>query len=298
MLEGKHIDCIDNYKGTTWIASGKELFHFKGSEEKIYTLDFPILDISIAGDETLWIGTSGGGLGHLTNNGLTWFTKANSDLPRDYIRNVEVGLDGRIWFSSCAFNLGGLVMYNGKKFEVFTPQNSMLNQHVIDNIAIDHNGSLYVMTLSKVTKTNIYKITNDTWQCLGNENGTFYWATEFSAGPSGILYLMEDFMLSSSSANTNTLYGYWNNKWEKLEAYFMSSRFTFFTAMIADRRNYCWAASIKNDTYVLHVYNGKSWIQAPQNITLGDKITTIRTDNDNNIWIGTDHNGIFVISQQ
>jgi ligand-binding sensor domain-containing protein len=100
MLEGKHIDCIEpNYKGNTWIASGKELYLYNGSEEETYTLDFPILDISIAGDETLWIGTNGGGLGHLSKTGITWYTKANSSLPRDYISNVEVGLDGQIWFS-------------------------------------------------------------------------------------------------------------------------------------------------------------------------------------------------------
>ncbi len=298
MLEGKHIDCIEpNYKGNTWIASGKELYHFKGVEEKMYKLDFSILDISIAGDETLWIGTDGGGLGHLTKEGISWFTKANSDLPRDYIRCVEVGLDGRVWFSSCAFDLGGLVMYDGEKFNVFTPMNSPLNQHVITDITFDHNGYLYVTTSGKVNQTNVYKMRKDIWQCLGNESGTFYWSNKFSAGPGGILYLFEDFSLSSSGTNSNTLYEYRNNSWSKLAADFMSSRFTFITAMKSDRRNYCWVSSIKSSSYILHVYNGTSWTQAPENLTLGDKITTIQTDNNNNVWIGTDKNGVFILNQ-
>jgi hypothetical protein len=81
-------------------------------------------------NETLWIGTNGGGLGHLSKDEITWFTKTNSGLPRDYISHVEVGLDGRIRFSGCAHDLGGLVVYDGKKFEIFTPDNSVLNQNV------------------------------------------------------------------------------------------------------------------------------------------------------------------------
>lgn len=298
LLEGNHIDCIEPaYKGNTWISSGKELYYFNGSEERTYTLDFPILDISIAGDETLWIGTNGGGLGHLSKTGFTWYTKANSGLPRDYISNVEAGLDGRIWFSSCAHDLGGLIVYDGKTFTLHTPENSILNQNVIDDIGIDHNGSLYVITTGKVSKTNIYRISGNKWVCLGNDNGTFYWVTVFTVGPAGIIYLLEDFMLSSSNTNYNTLFKYGGNDWKKMEADFMKTRLTFFTAMKADRRNYCWAASIDGNSYVLHVFNGNSWQEPPEGLFLNDKITTIETDNDNRIWIGTDKNGVFILNQ-
>jgi ligand-binding sensor domain-containing protein len=298
LLEGKHIDCIEpDYKGNTWIASGKELYYFKGSEEKTFTLDFPILDICIAGDETLWIGTNGGGLGHLSKTGITWYTKVNSGLPRDYISNVEAGLDGRIWFSSCAHDLGGLIVYDGKSFTPHTPDNSILNQNVIDDIGIDHNGSLYVITSGKVGKTNIYRISDNSWECLGNETGTFYWVSAFTVGPAGIVYLLEDFMLSSSSINSNTLFEYRRNTWKELKAGFMTSRITFFTSIKADRRNYCWAASINGNSYVLNVYNGSSWEEAPAGLFLNDKITTIEADSDNRIWIGTDKNGVFVLNQ-
>ena len=294
LLEEKHIDCIEpNYKGNTWIASGKELYYKNDSVEKTYILDFQILDISIAGDETLWIGTKDGGLGHLMKNGIIWYTKANSDLPRDYVSNVEVGLDGRIWFSSGAFDLGGLLVYNGKKFNLFTPENSILNQHVIDDIGIDHNGSIYVVTSGKVGKTSVYRITDDSWEFLGK----FYWVSVFTVGPAGIIYLLVDYSLSSSSLYSNTIYEFKNNTWNKLEADFMSSRITLFTAIKADRRNYCWAASIEENSYVLHVYNGISWEEFPEGLFLGDKITTIETDMDNNVWVGTSQNGIFILKQ-
>jgi ligand-binding sensor domain-containing protein len=299
ILEGKRIDCIEpNYKGNTWIASGQELFHYKnGTLENSYTLDFSILDISIAGDESLWIATSGGGLGHLTKNGNIWFTVANSGIPRDYIANVEVGLDGRVWFSSSASDYGGLVVYDGKKFDLFTPDNSMLNQHVIWDIGIDHDGAIYVMTLSRVNKTNIYRISGDSWECLGNENGTFYWVFVFTVSPASKIYLIEDFMLSSSTADTNKLYVYKNNEWKRLKPDFMNSRLSFFTALKADRRDYCWAADIEGNSYLLHVFNGSAWESAPPGLFNGDKISTIETDFDNNIWIGTAKNGVFILKQ-
>ncbi|MDP4221868.1 MAG: hypothetical protein Q8868_01035 [Bacteroidota bacterium] len=299
LLEGKHIDCIDpDYKGNTWIASDRDLYFFKnGNEEKNYTLDFPVLDVSIAGDETLWIATGGAGLGHLTKDGFIWYTQANSGLPRDYITNVEVGLDGRVWFSSCAHDLGGLVVYDGKNFDLFTPDNSMLNQHVIDNIGIGHDGTVYVMTLGTVGKTNIYRIIGDSWECLGNENGTFYWVTAVTNSPAGIIYLLEDFGLSSSTGDSDKLFVYKNKEWERLKADFISSRLAFFTAIKADRRNYCWAASIDGNSYVLHVYNGNKWEEPPAGLFMGDKITTLETDFDNNIWIGTANYGVFILRQ-
>ncbi|MBN2522019.1 MAG: hypothetical protein JXB24_02045 [Bacteroidales bacterium] len=299
LLEGKRIDCIEpDYKGNTWIANGKELFHYKsGTPENSYLLDFSIRDISIAGDESLWIATSGGGLGHLTENDITWFTVANSGIPRNYITNVEVGLDGRVWFSSGAHDYGGLVVYDGKKFNVFTPDNSILNQHVIDDIGIDHNGDIYVMTLSKVNKTNVYRISDDSWECLGNEDGTFYWVTVFTVSPSSIIYLVEDFMLSSTLADTNKLFINKNNEWKRLKPDFMKSRLSFFTALKADRRDYCWAADIEGSSYLLHVFNGITWELAPTGLFNGDKISTIETDFDNNIWIGTAQNGVFILKQ-
>ena len=297
LLEGKKIDCIEtDSQGNIWIASDKELYFKNGSEEKTHTLDFSILGLAIASDESLWIGTNGGGLGHFTQEGITWYTKANSGLPRDYIRNVEIGLDGRIWFSSCAYNLGGLVVYDGRKFETFTPENSSINQNVVEDIEIDQVGNIYIITSGKVGKTNIYRITDRSWDCLGNENGTFYWVFDFSVGPKGSIYLLEDFSLSSSSLNSNTLYVYNDNKWQRIETDFMSG-VSSSSSIKVDKRGYCWLAGFKGNLPVLHVFNGELWEESPEGIFPEDYITTIETDSDNNIWIGTANNGVFILNQ-
>lgn len=294
MLEGKHISCMDiDTKGNICIGSDKELYFINNSDQKSYSLDFPILDLAIAPDGSIWIGTNGGGLGHFTGKGFTWYTKANAGLPRDYIRNVEIEPNGKVWFSSCAFRLGGLGVFDSKKFEFFTPENSPLNQNMIEDIEIDQDGKVYIATTGTVGKTNIYRISDKSWDCLGDEKGIFYWVFSFTVGPSGIIYLVEDFSLSSSF-RSNNLFRFEDNKWQKIDDI---PRISFFTRLKADKRNYCWLAGYGDHSAILHVYNGESWLNSPEDIFPDDYITTIETDSDNNIWVGTSQNGVFIINQ-
>ena len=296
LLEGKHIDCIDiDNKGNIYIGSGTGLYYINGSDQKSYPLDFQILDLAIAPDQTVWIGTNGGGLGHLTGKGFTWYTTANAGLPRDYVRHVEVAPDGNVWFTSCAFRIGGLGIYDGESFEFLTPENSPLNQNIIEDIEIDKDGAVYIATTGTVGRTNIYKISDKSWECLGDEKGTFYWVFSFTLGPSGTIYLVEDFSLSSAFT-TNKLYLFEDKKWQKIETNDMSM-ISFFSSLKADRRNYCWLAGSGEHSAILHVYDGKSWISSPEGILPDDHITTIETDIDNNIWVGTYKNGVFILNQ-
>jgi ligand-binding sensor domain-containing protein len=293
LLEGKHISCIDlDNKGNIYIASNKELYCI--NSHKSYTLDFPVLDLAIAPDETVWVGTNGGGLGHLTGGGFTWYTVANSGLPRDYVRNVEIGLNGNVWFSSCAFKLGGLGIYDGKKFEFLTPENSPLNQNIIEDIEIDLDGNVFIATSGTVGKTNIYRISDNSWDCLGDETGMFYWVFSFTVGISGTLYLVEDFSLSSSFPNLNTLFEYKDNNWVKIENI---PEIGFSTRLKADKRNYCWLAGYGDHSAVLLVYNGESWSSSPEGMFPDDFITTFEIDNDNNVWVGTNKSGVFILNQ-
>ena len=296
ILEGKHINSIasDN-KGNVWVASDRNLYFTKSSINKSYTIDFPVLDMAIAPDETVWIGTNGGGLAHFDDNRVTWYTEANAGLPRDYISNVEIGADGKVWFSSCAFRIGGLCVFDGEKFEIFTPENSPLNQNIIEDIEIGPEGEVYIATSGTVGKTNIYRITNNTWDCLGNEEGMFYWVNSFTTGPSGSIFLIEDFSLSSTFMNPANLFEYSDDEWHKIDSD-NTQDFRFFTRIKADKRNYCWVSCHKNGSLVLYVYEGSAWISSPDDIFWDTYITTIETDNENNIWIGT-ADGVYILNQ-
>jgi hypothetical protein len=71
-----------------------------------------------------------------------------------------------------------------------------------------------------------------------------------------------------------------------------------FTSIKADKRNYCWLAGFKGNSPVLHVFDGEVWESSPEGIFPDDFITTIETDNDNNIWVGTNNNGVFILNQK
>lgn len=297
LLEGREINCIDtDNKGNVWIASGKVLYFKNGGTQKTFNLDFEVLDISISSDESLWIGTNGGGLGHFNGKGFTWFTVDNAGLPRNYIRNVETTSNGNVWFSSCAHRLGGLGLYDGVRFEFFTPENSPLNQNIIQDIEIGRDDAVYIATAGTVGRTNIYNISDTKWDCLGNEEGTFYWVNSFSVTPSGAIYLVEDFSLSSSSFNSNKVFELQDRDWKIIETEF-AARLNPFTSIETDKRGYLWLTGFDSDSPVLNVFNGKTWQTSPKGFLPQDYITVVEADSDNNIWIGTYSNGIFILNQ-
>jgi hypothetical protein len=297
MLEGKSISCIAvSEKGVVYIGSGNDLYYKNGNEQKVYTLEFQIYDLAIAQDESVWIGTKGGGLGHLTKKGFTWYTVANAGLPRDYVMHVEIAPDGKVWFTSCAHQLGGLGIYDGEKFEFLTPENSPLNQNFIVDIKFDSQGTAYIASSGTVGRTNIYRIRDKSWECLGDEKGTFYWVFSFDVSASGLIYLIEDFSLSSYYPSPNKFYEFSNDKWEKIESE-PDPGISFSSRITADRRNYCWMGGYGENSFILNVYNGKSWVSSPDGLFPDDFVTTIETDINNNIWIGTFQNGVFILNQ-
>ena len=297
LFEGKRITHIatDN-AGNVVVVSDNEIYYSKNKNFIQYSVDFPVLDVAIAPDETVWIGTNGGGLGHLTEKGFKWYTVANTGLPRDVITNVEVAPNGKVWFTSCAFKLGGLGIFDGNKFEFLTPENSPLTQNLISDIEIDNDGLVYITTGGTVSKTNIYRISDKKWDCLGDEEGTFYWVWSFTVGPSGIIYLTEDFSLSSYYPNSSKLYEFRDNKWQKIVTNDVAG-IDYFARVKTDKRNYCWIAGNINDSPVLNVYNGESWIKSPIGILPKDFITCIEVDKSYNIWVGTFSNGVFILNQ-
>ncbi len=296
LLNGKHINCMDIYEDKyVAIGSGRELYLLEGSNQDIYTLDYDIYSLAIASDKSIWIGTSGGGLGHLSDKKLTWYNNANAGLPRDYVRHVEISPGGDVWFTSCAFRMGGLGIFDGKKFEFLTPENSPLNQNIIEDLEIDADGTVYIATTGTVGRTNIYRITNGLWECLGDEEGTFYWIFSFTVSPSGLIFLVEDFSLSSTMIS-NKVYRLKDKEWELITPDDIPL-ISFFSRIKADKRNYCWLAGYEQESAFLRVFTGKEWIISPGDLFPDNFITTIEVDGNNNLWIGTYYDGVFILNQ-
>lgn len=297
ILEGKGIAAIDfDMDGNAVIGSEKTIYIQTGKELKSIETGFRIIDLAVANDNSIWIGTDGGGLGHLEADNITWYTKANSGLPRDLIMNVEVAPDGTVWFASCAHLLGGLGSYNGSQFRFYTPENSPINQNIIEDIEISSDGTVYIATTGTVGSTNIYRFHNKTWECLGNEEGTFYWTMSFTISSGGNIYLVEDFSLSSSMRE-NRIYRYGSGKWVIVDPG-DNQVLSFFNNIKTDKRDYCWVTSINDNGPGLLVFDGNEWHRSPDGlIPDATLITSIEADKENNIWIGTYSDGIFILNQ-
>ena len=296
LLEHEKIDCMDiDEDGNLFAGSDSVLYYINGSKQESYNLGFGIMDLAISPDKSVWIGTNGGGLVHFSGKNLTWYNNANAGLPRDYVRHVEIAPDGDVWFTSCAFKLGGLGIYNGRKFEFLTPENSPLNQNIVEDIEIDDEGTIYIATSGTVGRTNIYRIEENSWECLGDKEGTFYWVFSFTVGPSGVIYLVEDYALSSAFIE-NKLFRFADNSWQIIDSHDIMP-VSFFSRLKADKRDYLWLAGSDEKSACLHVFNGKSWVSSPEGLLPDDFITAIETDSDNNIWVGTYQNGILMLKQ-
>ena len=295
LLDGKIIECIDVDKdGNAWIGSGTVLYYLDGSRQKSYDLEHEITDVAVSADKTVWVGSRDAGLGHFKDGKINWYNKENAGFPRDYVRSVEVATNGNVWFTSCAFNLGGLGIYNGSNFEFLTPENSPLNQNIVQDIEIGYSGEVYIATSGKVGKSNIYRITDYSWDCLGDESGTFYWVFTFSVGLSGEIFLVEDFSLSSAM-NSNKFYRFRGERWEKIDQD-DSPPISFISRIRSDRRSYCWLANTSGNSAFLNVFDGKKWHSSDHDLFPDNFITVIEADINNNIWVGT-YNGVFILNQ-
>jgi len=297
LLKEKKIDCIKtDRKGNIYVGSDKEMFVIKGSNQESYSIGSPVLDIAVGLDNIIWIGTSGKGLGRFDGKKFTWYNKENSGLPRNYVAQVETDFDNRIWFTCCANKTGGLGIFDGHRFDFLTPENSPLNQNIISDIEAGQDGAIYIATSGIVYLTNIYRIKGKTWQCLGAEEGTFYWVNSFTITPSGKIFLVEDFSLSSLFQE-NRLFCFDNNEWYIINEN-GQPKIPYMAVIKSDRRNYLWLAGYEKNSAVLYVYNGKSWIHSPEGLFPDDIINVIETDYENNIYLGTYKNGIFILNQK
>jgi len=297
LLKDKKIDCIRiDREGNIYVGSDKELFVVKKSNLESYSIGSPVLDIAVGRDNIIWIGTSGKGLGRFDGKKFTWYNKENSGLPRNYVAQVETDFDNRIWFSCCAYKIGGLGIFDGHKFDFLTPENSPLNQNVISDMEAGPDGAIYIATSGKVNMSNIYRIKGKTWQCLGDENGTFYWINSFTVSPSGNIFVVEDFSLSSLFKE-NRLFVFENNEWYEINEK-GQPKIPDMAVIKSDRRNYIWLAGYEKNSAVLYIYNGKSWLRSPEGLLPDDIITVIENDSENNIYLGTYKNGIFILNQK
>lgn len=296
LLAGESIACVDfDSNGNAWIASGNKLLFYDGKISQTYDVGSEILDVSVGLTGKIWIATKDRGLAMLLDGKFTYYTVQNSGLPRDLIIAVEAAPDGSVWFSSSAHQLGGLVHFDGKNFQIYTPDNSILNQNLVIDLKVDKSGNLFLSTEGTVTESKVYMIDNrGHFSALGGD-AKFYWIGSLDVNSQSEAVVADDHSLSSCvGCYTNAVYVLKSGKWNKIESDF---DFDFLNRMFVDKRDFIWVqGSVKGDYQSYFVYDGKSWHRSEKGQIPEAFIYSVKVDPDNNIWFCT-NDGIFIFRQ-
>jgi ligand-binding sensor domain-containing protein len=297
VLKGENITCVDFDKdGNAWMASGNNLTFYDGLNTQSYSAGTVIQDVSVAPDERVWLGTKEKGLARFSKGEFTFYTSKNAGLPRDYVNEVEVAPNGKVWFSSSAHNLGGLMCYDSGTFSLFTPENSILNRHVIQNLKVDRDSRVYFATLGTVGSAAVFRIDNqNNWKQLGGD-ASFYWISSLSINSKGEAFVAVDYSLSSYSGHENYLAFLDGKEWKRFETGF---QFSILPRMFIDKRDYVWVygyGTVEGNYPGYFVFDGREWHHSAEGQIPEVFIKSGRVDERNNIWFCTDE-GIFILKQ-
>jgi ligand-binding sensor domain-containing protein len=296
VLRGENITCVDFDKdGNAWIASGSNLIFYDGLNTKSFSAGTVILDVCVSPDGRVWLGTKEKGLARFSKGEFTFFTSENSGLPRDYVHEVEVAPNRKVWFSSSAHKLGGLMCYDHGTFSLYTPENSMLNQNIIQNLKVDKDSRVYFVTLGTVGSAAVFRIDNqNNWKQL-NEEISFYWISALNLTSDFEPVITTDHSLSSCmGCYENEVCLYQHGKWQIIKSDFEVG---FFNRMFVDKRDYIWVQGSKQGDYTSYfVYDGQNWHRSAEGQIPEVFIKSVKVDERNNIWFCTDE-GIFILRQ-
>ena len=296
ILDGEKVKCVDfDSDGNAWIAVGSKLHFYDGKISDTYEVNSEILDISVGTEGKVWIATKDRGLAMLSDGKSTYYTKENSGLPRDLIIAVEAAPDGSVWFSSSAHKLGGLMHFDGEDFDLFTPENSILNQNLIIDLKIDRLGNVFFTSEGTVTEAKVFMIDQRRRMTALGGDTKFYWIGSLDVNSKSEVIIADDHSLSSCwGCYTDAISVYRNGKWTKIEADFDLG---FLNRMFVDKRDYIWVqGSVKSDYHSYFVFDGDEWHRSPKDMFSDAFIHSVKVDPHNNIWFCT-NDGIYILSQ-
>jgi signal transduction histidine kinase/ligand-binding sensor domain-containing protein/DNA-binding response OmpR family regulator len=147
------ITCLfEDREGNLWAGSSHGLTRIKDIKAAPLTrreglLGNPVCVLQ-ARNGDYWIGTNGGGVAHITN-GIIQMLRADKELIEDSINSLAEDREGRIWM---AYPNGSLGIYeNGVVTNINASLKGLENGRV-RNIAVDHDGVVWIGMLSKGLK--------------------------------------------------------------------------------------------------------------------------------------------------
>jgi len=145
------LSLFEDREGNIWGGSDSGLFRLK--DVNVTTLSRQeglqsnsILTVLQAKDGTKWVGTWGGGLTHITDQGKMTFTRANG-LSEDAISGLMEDDTGGLWI--CWYSEGLSLLKNGK-FTHYRTREGVSER--VNGMGIDESGTMWISTAHDVRK--------------------------------------------------------------------------------------------------------------------------------------------------
>lgn len=170
------------FKNSVFLIAGGKLYKF--SDDKWSTYDFPdellknsnITCLHSAGDDSIWLGTSGQGAieFNMSNMKMTTYTKKEG-LPSDYVTAIHCGRDGKIWIGT----ENGLGILENNSCTVLNYKNSKLVSDYITAIETVFFGNIAIAT-DKGLNLHDGKVFKELPESLLELNGKVVWSMYYN----------------------------------------------------------------------------------------------------------------------
>ncbi|MBP6827561.1 MAG: T9SS type A sorting domain-containing protein [Saprospiraceae bacterium] len=137
-----HLGGISKYNGSSWTDWDSTQVGLS-----FYTSNATALNA--LPDGRIVVGTSSRGCAIFENAGWNVFNQANSGLPSNYIRDIALGNDGKIYFATSA----GLAILDGSNWTVFNSANTGITGfNDVKSVAVTSTGVIWVTSTLRFAK--------------------------------------------------------------------------------------------------------------------------------------------------
>ena len=142
------VRCIEWHDEGIWIGTETGLAHFQNEEWEIYhsgnseLFADNVRSLKSDGDSLLWIGTMQGGLFCFDGTAWTNYNYANSGLTDNVVRSIDIDQNGNIWMGTTE----GIFMYDRINWTHWNMQNNDLLTNNINSIQVGFHNEKYIGT--------------------------------------------------------------------------------------------------------------------------------------------------------
>jgi len=223
----------------------------------------------------LWVGTDGGGLFRISENGTkNLYTKENTPLPNNAVLTLSTDKRGTIWISSY---MGGITSYNSRNgFQSYS--NDIVVQKVMSALYDNKNDKLYLGTLGH--GVNVISFSENKLEAFPHPD-ELKWISSLCLDNSGNLWIgLTEGVRCFKTENGEEIYSDLTSKIKGIS----------IGTSLEDRDGSMWFGS-SNGLYHLQKETNKLKLYSISDGLPSNSICAIQQDENDNLWIST-YNGL------